>query len=84
MLNINSNNNINVEGDWMLNEDKDQNELEEDDDEGREFKTIPISEAVRLQKLERDRRNKEFHEKLDKLKEKTAKLKKEYNEKYKK
>ncbi|MGR5861577.1 hypothetical protein ACT7CY_13990 [Bacillus pacificus] len=59
----------------MLNEDKDQNELEEDDDEGREFKTIPISEAVRLQKLERDRRNKEFHEKLDKLKEKTAKLK---------
>jgi len=71
----------------MLNEEKDQNELEEeeeDDDEGREFKTIPISEAVKLQKMERDKRNKEFYEKLDKLKEKTARLKKEYEEKYKK
>lgn len=71
----------------MLNEEKDQHELEseeEEDDEGREFKTIPIAEAVRLQKMERDRRNKEFHEKLDKLKAKTDRLKKEYNEKYKK
>ncbi|HHB1888877.1 hypothetical protein PDN14_26905 [Bacillus cereus group sp. Bc222] len=71
----------------MLEEDKDQNELEseeEEDDEGREFKTIPIAEAVKLQRAERDRRNKEFHEKLDKLKEKTARLKKEYEEKYKK
>lgn len=71
----------------MLEEDKDQNELEleeEDDDEGREFKTISIADAVKLQKAERDRRNKEFHEKLDKLKEKTERLKKEYNEKYKK
>lgn len=71
----------------MLNEDKDQNEIEEEDeeeDEGREFKTISIAEAVKLQKAARDRRNREFHEKLDKLKEKTARLKEEYEEKYKK
>lgn len=71
----------------MLEEDKNrldvESEEEEDDDEGREFKTISIADAVKLRKAERDRRNKEFHEKLDKLKARTAELKKDYEEKRK-
>lgn|GEM_PF-4511957 len=69
----------------MQEEEKDKLEDQEDDDnEIEELKTFSIEESVKIRKAERDQRNKEFHEKLDKLKEKTARLKKEYDEKYKK
>ncbi|HDR4422893.1 TPA: hypothetical protein QCU60_004335 [Bacillus cereus] len=69
----------------MQEEEKDKLEdQEEDDNEIEELKTFSIEESVKIRKAERDQRNKEFHEKLDKLKEKTARLKKEYDEKYKK
>jgi len=69
----------------LQEEEKDKLEDQEDDDnEIEELKTFSIEESVKIRKAERDQRNKEFHEKLDKLKEKTARLKKEYDEKYKK
>ncbi|MGM2692756.1 hypothetical protein ACS2QQ_27410 [Bacillus cereus group sp. Bce032] len=71
----------------MLNEDKDQieeSEEEEDDDEGREFKTIPIAEAIQIQKRIRKEKQEEFERKLAKIKERTDRLKRELEEERKK
>jgi hypothetical protein len=72
----------------MLNEDKDQieeSEEEEDDDEGREFKTIPIAEAIQIQKKkDSERKQEEFERKLAKIKERTDRLKRELEEERKK
>ncbi|HDR7755473.1 hypothetical protein ACQVQT_25085 [Bacillus paranthracis] len=63
-----------------LNEE--DNFLEEDEDEGIELKTIPISEYVKLRREQRkqEQRKQEqqaFEDKLKVLKEKTARLKRE-------
>lgn len=59
-----------------LNEE--DNFLEEDeDDEGIELKTIPISEYVKLRREQRKQEQQAFEDKLKVLKEKTARLKRE-------
>ncbi|HFK1477112.1 MULTISPECIES: hypothetical protein [Bacillus cereus group] len=50
---------------------------DEDDDEGIELKTIPISEYVKLRREQRKQEQAEFEAKLKVLKEKTDRLKKE-------
>lgn len=52
-----------------------------ENEEIEEIKTFTIEESVRLKKIERDKRNKEFYEKLAELKAKTAALKKQYYDK---
>lgn len=48
---------------------------EEDDDEGIELKTIPISEYVKLRREQRKQEQQVFEDKLKVLKEKTDRLK---------
>lgn len=60
-----------TEEDDLLEEDID------DDDEGIELKTIPLSEYVKLRREQRQQEQKEFEEKLKVLQERTKKLKKD-------
>nr|WP_312753423.1 hypothetical protein [Bacillus mobilis] len=58
-----------------LNEEDNFLEEDEDDDEGIELKTIPISEYVKMRREQRKQEQQVFEDKLKVLKEKTDRLK---------
>lgn len=50
-----------------------------ENDEIEEIKLISIEESIKLRKIARDKRNKEFNDKLAKLQARTEELKKQLN-----
>lgn len=62
---------------FVEKEDDLQEEHNDDEDEGREFKTITIEDYVKLRREQRKKEQEEFEKKLKVLQDKTKRLKKE-------
>lgn len=62
---------------FLENEDDLQEEHDDDEDEGIELKTISISDSIKMRREQREKRNKEFEDKLKVLQDKTDRLKRE-------